>query len=575
MKNSNISEKERLRSKIIDAIRFSRRFWVTYRENTFGIASIVNLIYKKSFFEVLFFTNKDVLEKGVPLLKIYTPIEDEVDFNEIIFEPDFDDDGLVSPLKIISRMRKLIRREFRKHLEILGEEVSLIDQKYENYAIDNIPFHREIRIFFPNFTISLEINFEKYPLLPTITFSKNLTKIVSEKEFLNQDLIQNWNELHPLHMYEIIDEICRIVANRVHIDPLKRSSQHLVVNNLTIHEQIKDVSFDIHRGKSLGIIFDEEILRNVDHRIELLDLFEAIKGNYTDFSGTIEVFGRYVQLLSEKEKKNIFILPEAYDSKIVTMKIKKAIQFDIDLDNILKKRSRELDLTLKSAGISPRFDEIMGDLIGGFPTRISKKKEFVRHALDVTGLLNKKNKRFSELTSLEFLLFSIGRALLQSPSIIMFSIPFGMLGRLEFKKFNNYMDNLKRDFHIVLIFHAPEGVVSNCDQILTITKQETSIGTYNDLIENLPHKGEIINIELNNPDKEEINQMYALKGVNLIIEERKMEKFKIFVKENPYNLLIKLTELFGPRLFSFKKSKASLSEYIEYIDKKKEVEEYN
>ena len=567
MKNSDISEKERLRAKILEAIRFSKKFWITYRENTFGIASIVNLIYKRSFFEVLFFTNKDVLERGVPLLKIYTPIEDEIDFNEIIFEPDFDEDGLISPLKIISRMRKLIRKEFRKHLEILEEEVKLIDQKYENYALENVPYHREIRIFFPTFVVSLDINFEKYPLLPIMSFSKNLARILSEKEFYEQDIIQNWNEIQPPHIYEIVDEICEFVTKRVNMDSLKRNSQHLVVSNLSIYDQIKDISFDIHRGKSLGIIFDEEILRDIDHRIELLDLFEAIKGNYTDFSGTIEVFGRFVQLLSKKEKERIFILPEAYESKLVPMKIKKAIHYEIDIDKILKQRKQELDSTLKNAGISPRFDEIMGEIISGVPMRISKKKEYVKNALEVTGLYNKKNKKFSELTSLEFLLFSIGRALLQAPSIIMFSVPFGMLGRLDFEKFNNYMDNIKESFHLVLIFHAPEGVVSNCDQILTVTKKEANIGTYEDLIKDLPYNGEIINIELNNPAEEIIRQMYELKDVALIIEERKGEKFKVFVRDNPNNLIVRLTELFGPSLFSFKRTKASLSEYIEFIDK--------
>ncbi len=574
MKSYNVSEKERLRAKILDAIRFSKKFWITYREDTFGIASIVNLIYKKSFFEVLFFTNKEVLEKGVPLLKIYTPIEDEVDFNKILFEPDFDEDGLISPIKIISRMRKLIRREFRKHLEILSEEVNLIDQKYENYTINNVPFHRKICIYFPNFVISLKINFEKYPLLPTISFSKDLARIMSAKEFYEQEIIKGWNEVNPLHIYEIVDSICSIIAKRVNIDPLKLNSQHLVLTNLRIQEQIKNISFNIHRGKSLGIIFDEEVLKNTDNRIELLDLFEAIKGNYKDFSGTIQVFGRFVQLLSKKEKQSIFILPEAYDSKIMNMKLKKAIQYNINIDAILKQKKREIDETLKNAGISPRFDEIMSDIIAGVPKRINKKKEFLKHALDVTGLLNKKSKRFSELTPLEFLLFSIGRALLQAPSIIMFSVPFGILGRLDFEKFNNYMDIIKKDFNIVLIFHAPEGVVSNCNQILTISKKEANIGTYDDLIKKLPYNGEIINLELNNPQEDKIRQMYNLRDVDLIIEERRMEKFKIFVKDNPNILIVRLTELFGANLFSFKKTKATLSEYIEFVDKKK-IEDYN
>ena len=145
-KNSREVELERLRLKILDAVRFSKRFWMTYREKTFGIASILNLVYKRSFFEVLFFTNKDVIEKGVPLLKIYTPFEDEMDFGEIIIDPDFDDDGLVSPSKIIARMRKLIRSEFQKHLKRLDKEIELVDLKFESYPIDNNPYFREVRI---------------------------------------------------------------------------------------------------------------------------------------------------------------------------------------------------------------------------------------------------------------------------------------------------------------------------------------------------------------------------------------------------------------------------------------------
>ena len=136
------------------------------------------------------------------------------------------------------------------------------------------------------------------------------------------------------------------------------------------------------------------------------------------------------------------------------------------------------------------------------------------------------------------------------------------------------MDNIKKIFHLILIFHAPEEVVSNCDQILTITKKEAITGTYDALIKDLPYNGEIVNIELNKPQEEDIRKMHELKEVELIIEERKMEKFKIFVKENPNILIVRIAELFGPSLFSFKRTKASLSEYIEFVDKKK-IEEYN
>lgn len=568
MKNFRDIELERLRSKILDAIRFSRRFWMTYRENTFGIASILNLIYKRSFIEVLFFTNQMVLERGVPLLKIYTPIEEELDFNEILVEPDFDDDGLISPVKIISKVRKLVRREFQKHLSMLEKEVELIEDKYENYPIDNVPYNRKIKIFFPDFDIELNINFEKYPLPPSFSFSKMLSKIISEREFNQDEIIQNWDELNPSHVYEIIDKLSNRVSDRLKIKSLKENSQHLRLNDVSILENIKKLSFKIHRGKSLGIIFKEEGLDDVDFRRALLNLFEAIAGIDPNFTGTIEIFGKHIQLFTEHEKKRIFILPEAYDSKIASMKIKKAIKFNLNISQFIKRKKFALDKALKEAELSPKLDEIMGDLLVKVPVRLLPKIRYIKKALNVTGLLNKRNKKFSELTPLEFLMFAIGRALLQDPMIIMFIIPFGILGRLEFEKFNNYMNQIKQKYHVILLFQGPEGIISQCDQILTITEKVCKIGSFSDLIKELPMEGEVVTIELDNPDEMLIRRINDFEQISLIVEERKNEKYRLYIKGDPNQLIVKLLELYGPTLFSFKRSKASLAEYMEFLEKK-------
>jgi ABC-type multidrug transport system ATPase subunit len=538
---------------------------MTYRENTFGIASIINLVYKKSFFEVLFFTNKDVLEKGVPLLKIYTPIEEQIDFDEIIVEPDFDDDGLVSPVKIIGRMRKLIRREFQKHLTLLDKEVELLDEIYENLPIDNIPYHREIGIYFPDFVVKLNINFEKFPTIPSFSFSKTLSRIVSEREFNESDIITDWNELNPPHIYELVEKLTQIITDRLKVEPIKYSSQHLVVVNFSIGGSIKDISFKIHRGKSIGIVYDKELFENAEHSLTLLKLFEAISGEDPNFSGRIEIFGRYVQLLPTYEMERIFILPQAYESKITKMKLKKAIQYGIDIKGSLKERKVALDKVLKNAGLTSKMGDLVSDFLVGAPLlQITRKREFIKNSLTATGLWNKKKKRFSQLTPLEFLLFSIGRALLQSPTIVMFSIPFGLLNRIDFEKFNKYMNRIKEVFHIILIFHGPEGIASKCDQILTVSQSVSKIGTHEDYINALPYAGEYITVEFNNADENLIKKINEFEEVNRLIEERKNEKYKIYIKENPDKLIIKLTELFGANLFSFKISKASIGDYLEF-----------
>ncbi len=568
MKNSREIELERLRLKILGAIRVSKQFWMTYREDTFGIASIIDLIYKRSFIEILFFTNSDVLEKGVPLLKIYTPIEDEIDFSGIIFNPDFDKDGFINPMKIIRRMRRLIRQEFQKRLEILNYEVELIDNKFENYQIRNNPYYREIRISYPNFATKLKIKFEKYPILPSFSFSRSLSRIITEKKFNQEEIIRNWDIENPPHVLEIIEKICEIISKQANLEPLKEDSQYLILNDMSVGDSINNLSFKIHRGKSIGIMYDDEYLNNVDHRLDLLRLFETIAGSQLDFTGSIKIFGNPIKSLSKKEKEKIFLLPPAYDSVITNMKVKNAIQYKINLNKIYKERKNAFNAILKNAGLGQSIDEIIEDLISDTIYKFNRKKQFLKNVLEVTGMLNKKNKKFSELTPLEYLLFSIARALIQAPTIIMFSIPYGILGKLEYEKFNNYMDKIKQEFHVIMIFHGSEEIASNCDQILTITKTASKIGSFKDYIKELPQYGEIVTIELNDPEEFLIRKLEEIEEIEVIIEERKNEKYKIFLKSNTNNVIVRITELFGPQLQCFKKSNASIGEYLEFVENK-------
>jgi len=564
LKNSKINELELIREKIVDAIRSSRRFWITFREGTFGIASIIDLIYKRSFVEVLFFTNTDVMEKGVPLLKIYTPLEDEIDFDEILIEPDFDEDGLISPKKIINRMRKLIIREFQNHLGILDQEIKLIDNNYENYAIDNIPYHREIRILYSNFIISVEVNFERYPLLPSISFSTTLAKIISERDFHEQDIFSIWDVNNPPHVVELVDLLSELIADKLNINRLPQNSQFLHLNNVSIGDTIRDISLKIHGGKSIGTIYGGVEEGEETYQFDLLNLFESIMGSNKDFSGVIQLFGTAVQLMPKENMKHYFVIPEAYDAKIQNMKLRKAIKYQINLKDSFKSQKSELNNILKNAGFSLNLENIIGDFLVAGTYRLNREKKFINKALEVTGLLNKKYKRFNNLTPLEFFQFSIARTLLQSPKIIMFSIPPDLLGKLDFDKFNNYINSIKKKFHLVLIIHGPEEVISECDEILTINKTDSKIGTYNQYINELPSSGEIITVELDNPSEVLMKSFLDLKRISLILEERKNEKYKLFIKENPNEVLVDLTELFGPKLFSFRRTRATLLDYIDF-----------
>ncbi len=172
----------------------------------------------------------------------------------------------------------------------------------------------------------------------------------------------------------------------------------------------------------------------------------------------------------------------------------------------------------------------------------------------------------SELSKLEQILFSISRALLKLQSIILVSIPLSEIGPLESEQFNRYMQNIKEEFHVVLIIHGPKSIVSNCDKIITIKNKQVEIGTIKHFISRIPQSGEIITIELDNPDKNVLDKMLKI-DTAIFIEERKNERYKIYcTDENPDKILIKIFESIGDYIYNFKRHKASLEEYLEFME---------
>ncbi len=558
-----------IQKKILEAIRVSRKYWMIYKEGTFGISTILNLIYKKSYVEVLFFTNRDVLDKGMPLLKIYTPIETEIDINQIILNPDFDDDGLVSPLKIINRLSKTINSEYRFHLSVLEQEVTLLNEDYENYSVENNPYNREIWVYFPHFLLKLKINFENYPLLPKITFSLTLSRIIKLNEFLKTENIKKWDENHPLHVTEIVNSLIKVILDRLNISGFFKDSQHLIMEDIMLSDKIKNLNFKVHRGESLGIYYDSTQISEHIFNLELLKLMRALGGSQEDFNGTIKVFGKHVQLLSEQEKKRIFILPARVDEKTENLTLARAIKKGIQVANPFKERRVALTDAIKHAGLYQLKDEIYEE----FEKRIQlyrilrnwkEKRDNLSIILKVTGLILKKDVKVKELTSLEYMIFSVARALLQYSTLIIFRIPPDFLNRMEYAKFNEFIKNIKKSFHMIFILYGPEEIVSECDEILIITEKATETRSIEEYRAKLPQSGELVLIELNNPNPEEINKLRTFESL-VIIEDRKNERYKIYTQMNPDDLLILLIQIFGQNLYSFKRLNADLDDYLEYI----------
>ena len=583
-----------LKSKIIDAIRFSERYWMIFKEGTFGIATIIDLIYKKSYIEVLFFTNREVLNKGIPLVKIYTPTT-QFDFNEVLLEPDLDDDGTISPVKVIARLNELIQKEIKFHISVLEKEVQLLDEKYENYSINDNPYFRKILLYFPDYIVKLRINFENYPDIPNLSekkqlvikrFKETLTETIKEKlldmymitpiekpgedikvfdqkreiiiekqsetfisktfnklesiinenyginirrvddidhilkenDFNSMDLIKHWNLENPPHIIDIIESIVNV----------KENSQQVILNNVSIADNIRNISFKIHRGQSLGIYYDACDLDLTANDGGIDKLFEIISGKNTDFSGEISIYGEASQLSNSNEIEGVYLASGEIDSKFEHNSISKAIIHNIN---------------------------IMGER--------KNRKILVNKALEATGLLNRKHEKLFKLSKLDRILFTISRALLTLQQVILIKLPLTGISRLEGEQFNRLIQNVKRKFHTVLIIHGPKEIISKCDQIITVKENQVEIGNLNYFISKMPQSGDLITIELDNPDKDALAKMHEIDSA-IFVEERKDEKYKLYCIKEPPNIIVnKLMASIGDHIYNYKIHKATLKDYLE------------
>ncbi len=564
MYRSRKEELEHIREKILEAIRFSKHYWMIYQKNTFGFSTILDLNYKKSYIEVLLFPSQDVLKKAFPLVQINTPIETEFDFNQIIVDPDFDDDGLISPRKIINRIDNLIFKELEYHINILKNEIELLNEEFENYSINDISYFREVYISFPNLTLKLEINFEFYPLRPIFYFSKELNKIVRIEDFVNSEILINWDEFNPPHIVDVINNLINLIVQCKQIQDFYKNSQHLLCDNIIIGKDIEKLSFKVHRGQSIGFLYkgnSEDIIET----LSIKKLFNIISGKRIDFSGVISIFGKFIQLTSKKDLEDLIHIQYRIDPKLKNMKLKKAIRYITKNISNLKNLKNDID-NIQFEYNYKKFKNVI-HLFKGFSFfgRIKRKKEYIDRILESLGLLGKKKIRLNKFTHLDIYLFLIAQALFQNPRIIMLSIPKEKITKLEQEQLNRYLELIKKIFHIAILIHGPEKIVAECEKIVTITGKKVDSGTMKQLLKKIPQSAELISIELNYPDQQDIKKLFEL-GTAIVIEERKFEKYKLFPKEDPNNIIKKIIHIFGKQLQSFKRYRASLHEFVEFLE---------
>ena len=584
-----------LKSKIIDAIRFSERYWMIFKEGTFGIATIIDLIYKRSYVEVLFFTNREVLNKGIPLVKIYSPSATQFNFNEVLINPDFDEDGTISPIKVIARLNELIEKELVYHLDVLEKEVQLIDEKFENYSISDNPYFRKILLHFPDYVVKLRINFENYPDLPNLSEKKQLV-IKRFKEPLTETIKEKLLDLYMITPIEKFGEEIKVFDEKQEII-IEKQSETLISKAFNKFELLLNETYGINIRKvddidhiikendfnSMALIKNWN-LENPPHIVDLIESIVDVKDDSQNVILNDVSITDTIQNISFKVHRGQSLGIYYYTSeleltgndsgiyKLFDTISGKNTDFSGEI-SIFGETSQLTNLNgiegvyLASGDIDPRIEHnsIHKAILHNIHIKGKRKNKniLLKKALEATGLLNRKREKLFKLSKLDRILFTISRALLTLQQVILIKLPLTGISRLEGEQINRLIQNIKRKFHTVLIIHGPNEIISKCDQIIVIKENQVEIGNLKYFISKMPQSGDLVTIGLDNPGKDTLAKMRAIESA-LFVEERKNEKYKIYcINEHPNIIVNKLMDSIGDYIYNYKIHKASLKDYLE------------
>ena len=121
-----------------------------------------------------------------------------------------------------------------KEIKIFDEREELIIAKHPDTFIDKL-FNKFEDLLKENYSIN-------------IRKIKDTVDVIREKDFNNMDIIKNWNIENPPHIIDVIESIIQV----------REGTQHVILNNVNITDEIQNISFKAHRGQSIGIYYESK-----------------------------------------------------------------------------------------------------------------------------------------------------------------------------------------------------------------------------------------------------------------------------------------------------------------------------
>jgi len=509
--------KNLLRNSILDAIRETDKYWLLYSEGSYGIAGFFQVPNKKIYIEILFYP------VGHPCYPFQIHAVGNVMLNFSSIYEKFPADSEIVPANVLVALENLVSGQSSQLLTKLENELTPLEKEYFIIKDKDQHFLQTINFYYSNITLQLIVNWSHYPLKPEIKVqdvvleNKVYTTFRPALEKAVQAVQTVWVDRDPPIILEFIHQIDAAMSHVISDSPSFQiiKSHGIIAQDLTLGQDARLISFSIHRGQNLGIHTQNDTAVDA--------LFRALTGKGQSLSGNLQIFGIDYSITAGT--------PSADHNKV------------IELNHVFTKDESQKSIK-----------------------QMISHNQFYRPALKATLLEFDLSKKLKDCSPIELLRIQLAMALVQNPGAILFKIPENILGKLDIDQILRILRGVKQSFDTILIVHAPKSIVEGCDEILPIssTGQGEIAGTIEELSDKLPQSGEILLIQLTNPNEEQLNFIRNLPNTQYI-ELRSKEKFKLFSTENPDQLTAVLFDTLGSTIYNFQRSKPRLGEYLEFL----------
>ncbi len=502
-------------------------FWIMTKNDMQGCAGYVHTSDRKVYLEVLFPSN-------YPNSPIIINMPRDLRHNPTFFQTlpgliqettklDFNAAKVIELIKV--KLTTLPAKEVKESLvDELEEELNLIKGIYNMKTVEGKKYH--IRIFYQlesKLNFEVEINFKDYPRKPEIIYQKGFEKIIGTPKALQ--IIQSWNSNNPPHIIQIIQEIEQKFTSAHGIEDIEKliSVKNLTVINSQRQMLNQKLSFTSLKGDIIGIFcLNKEVP---------IAFFKAILGKMEILEGEINVFGRN---LPEIERNSI-----------------KFLDFQQSQESL-----QSMDKTSIVAILEKSLDKIQK----------KEAKKRISTFLSIIGLANRRNFEIKELSEGEKRRLILASSLINLPSIVFLIDPEKELNSTEKNRIWDAIIALNDQFSITMFIYSNSDEIKRCHNILVLSRdgKQLGFGTLPQLVGELPLFKEVIVIELNSPNSEQVKMLGKMPGATFLIEERQGEKYRLFTKSDPNQVIPEIFGQLGSNVYKISKEPPSLIDFIPY-----------